>query len=175
MQAKSGIYGVTAALVLAVSAQAAAPGATAARSEAKRNKAVAVAFTETLHSQHDAAKAFTQYATPNFHHHAQWSGKHGTPEEIVKHDIEAMQNMAKKFPESRREIKQVIAEGNLVMVHSHAVNGGGVGEVYKNPKKDNIALPKTGEQVIDIYRFENGKIAEHWEVSQPTTDLDDVY
>jgi predicted SnoaL-like aldol condensation-catalyzing enzyme len=175
MRLKQGLCAVSAALLLASLAQAAAPVAATAGSEAERNKAVAIAFTETLHSKHEAAKAFSLYATPNFHHHAQWSGEHGTPEEIVKHDIEAMQNMAKKFPESRREIKQVIAEGNLVMVHSHAVNGGGVGEIYRNPKKNNIALPKTGEQVVDIYRFESGRIAEHWEVSQPTTDLDDVY
>ena len=145
------------------------------QTQLERNKALAIAFTETLHNQHDATKAFTQYATSTFHHHAQWSGQHDTPEAIVKHDIESMNNVGKQMPNSRREIKQVIAEGNLVMVHSHALNGGGVGEPYKNPKKGNVVGPKTGEQVIDIYRIENGKIAEHWEVSQPTTDLEDVY
>lgn len=53
-------------------------------------------------------------------------------------------------PQLRIEFKRVIAEGDLVVVHSH-----------------NVAVPGTrGRAVIDIFRLEDGKIVEHWDVVQ---------
>lgn len=48
-------------------------------------------------------------------------------------------------------IKRVIGEGDLVAVHSH----------YKFGPKD-----ERGSAIVDIFRFENGKIVEHWDVIQ---------
>lgn len=47
-------------------------------------------------------------------------------------------------------IKRVIAEDDLVVVHSHG----------KSKPSD------IGEAVVDIFRVENGKIVEHWDVIQ---------
>ena len=140
----------------------------------EQNKAIAIGFLTTLYNQHQPREAFERYASPRFHHHAQWSGP-GTPEDIVKHNIDSMTQMAEKFPQQKLEIKQVVAEGDLVFVHSFYSGGPGAGETITNAKKGNQAAAKTGEQVVDIMRIENGKIAEHWEVSQPTTDLGDVF
>ncbi len=53
---------------------------------------------------------------------------------------------------SRSAIKRVIAEGDLVVVHSHGFND---------------ADPKDrGAAVVDIFRVEGGKIVEHWDVIQ---------
>ena len=53
-------------------------------------------------------------------------------------------------PQLRIEFKRLIAEGDLVVVHSH-----------------NVAVPGTrGKAVIDIFRLEDGKIVEHWDVLQ---------
>jgi predicted SnoaL-like aldol condensation-catalyzing enzyme len=55
-----------------------------------------------------------------------------------------------KFPNSRSEIKRVFAEGDYVIVHVHAVREPGT----------------RGRAIIDIFRLENGKIVEHWDVAQ---------
>ena len=54
------------------------------------------------------------------------------------------------FPRLRFDFKRFIAEGNLVVVHSHLV---------RNPGDRGVA-------VMDIFRIENNKIVEHWDVLQ---------
>ncbi len=49
------------------------------------------------------------------------------------------------------DFKRIIAEGNLVAVHSH---------LKPNPQD-------SGAAVVDIFRVEDGKLAEHWDVIQP--------
>jgi len=55
-----------------------------------------------------------------------------------------------KFPASHSEIKQAFADGNYVILHVHSVR-----------------LPGTlGRAIVDIFRLENGKVVEHWDVVQ---------
>ena len=56
-----------------------------------------------------------------------------------------------KFPNSHSEIKKVFAEGDHVILHVHAVREPG----------------SRGRAIVDIFRLENGKIVEHWDVVQP--------
>lgn len=55
-----------------------------------------------------------------------------------------------KFPGARNEIKRVIAEGDLVALHVHSV----------------VIPGSPGRQIVDIFRVENGKVVEHWDVIQ---------
>jgi predicted SnoaL-like aldol condensation-catalyzing enzyme len=55
-----------------------------------------------------------------------------------------------KFPSSHSEIKKVFAEGDYVILHVHAVREPGT----------------RGRAIVDIFRLENGKIVEHWDVAQ---------
>jgi predicted SnoaL-like aldol condensation-catalyzing enzyme len=55
-----------------------------------------------------------------------------------------------KFPQSRSEIKRVFAEGDYVILHVHAVREPGT----------------RGRAIVDIFKLENGKIVEHWDVAQ---------
>ena len=55
-----------------------------------------------------------------------------------------------KFSDSKSEIKRVFAEGDYVILHVHAVREPGT----------------RGRAIIDIFRLENGKIVEHWDVAQ---------
>ena len=59
--------------------------------------------------------------------------------------------LKEKFPNRSSEIKRVIAEGDLVVLHVHS----------KPSPEDR------GSAIIDIFRVENGKIVEHWDVIQP--------
>ncbi len=55
-----------------------------------------------------------------------------------------------QHPQASAEIKRVVAEGDIVVVHA----------LWKESPED------LGQSVIDIFRVENGKIVEHWDVSQ---------
>ena len=48
------------------------------------------------------------------------------------------------------EFKRVLADGDFVIVHGHARNG----------------PDDRGSAVMDIFRLENGKVVEHWDVMQ---------
>ncbi len=55
-----------------------------------------------------------------------------------------------KFPQSKSEIKRVFAEGDYVILHVHSVREPG----------------SRGRAIVDIFRLENGRIVEHWDVAQ---------
>ena len=52
------------------------------------------------------------------------------------------------------EFKRVLADGDFVIVHAHATNG-------PNDR---------GSAVMDIFRLEDGKVVEHWDVMQPISE-----
>ena len=60
----------------------------------------------------------------------------------------------KSHPDINYSIKRVIADGNLVAVHSHAVFTPG----------------ERGLAIVDILRVDHCKIAEHWDVAQPVPE-----
>ena len=56
-----------------------------------------------------------------------------------------------KFPENHGEIKQVLADGNLVALHVHS---------KRTPDS-------RGRAIVDIFRLtDDGKVVEHWDVIQ---------
>jgi len=55
-----------------------------------------------------------------------------------------------KFPNSHSEIKKVFADGDHVILHVQAVREPGT----------------LGRAIVDIFRLEDGKIVEHWDVAQ---------
>ena len=56
----------------------------------------------------------------------------------------------KENPQASNVIKRAVAEGDLVFLHVHSTQN----------KQDR------GEAIIDIFRVEDGKIVEHWDVQQ---------
>jgi predicted SnoaL-like aldol condensation-catalyzing enzyme len=55
-----------------------------------------------------------------------------------------------KFPNNHTEIKHIFADGDYVIVHDHAVREPGT----------------LGFAIVNIYKLENGKVVEHWDVIQ---------
>ena len=62
-----------------------------------------------------------------------------------------LQFLRANVPTLRSEIKRVFADGDYVILHVHAVREPGT----------------RGNAIIDIFKLENGKIVEHWDVVQP--------
>ena len=58
--------------------------------------------------------------------------------------------LREKFPDSRSEIKRSFAEGDYVILHVHSVREKGT----------------RGRAIVDIFKLEDGKIVEHWDVVQ---------
>ncbi len=59
--------------------------------------------------------------------------------------------LKEKYPQSHSQIKQIFADGDYVVLHVHTVREAGT----------------RGNAIIDIFRLDQGKIAEHWDVTQP--------
>ncbi len=58
--------------------------------------------------------------------------------------------LKKDFPDAHSEVKRVFADGDYVIIHVHS-----------------IRLPNTrGRAIFDCFRFDNGKIVEHWDAIQ---------
>ena len=58
--------------------------------------------------------------------------------------------LREKFPNSRSEIKRSFVDGDYVILHVHSVREPGT----------------RGRAIVDIFKLENGKVVEHWDVAQ---------
>jgi len=54
------------------------------------------------------------------------------------------------YPDAHSEIKKVFSDGDYVMLHVHSIRTPGT----------------RGRAIFDLFRLENGKIVEHWDVIQ---------
>ena len=111
------------------------------------NKKIVLAFYDAALVKLDADLA-VQYLAPNYiqHNPNAADGVDG-----LKGFIKFLKE---KFPQRSGVIKRVLADGNLVALHVHS----------KPTPEDR------GMAIIDIFRVENGKIVEHWDVMQPVPE-----
>jgi predicted SnoaL-like aldol condensation-catalyzing enzyme len=118
--------------------------------ELARNKELVLAFYQKLIGEKDYEGA-RRYMGNEYRQHAPYAADgHAGVAEYVRKFKEA-------FPQHHYEVKKIIAEGDLVMLHLHGKSG----------------LHPYGESVIDIFRIENGKVVEHWDVIQPIPESAD--
>ena len=95
----------------------------------------------------------------NFDEAAAYFGPHYIQHNpMIKDGIEGfrsfLQDLKKQFPGLRSDVKRVFADGDFVMIHVHA----------KRQPED------LGLAIVDIFRLEQGKIVEHWDVRQPVPE-----
>ena len=62
--------------------------------------------------------------------------------------------LKEKSPESRGYIKQSFVDGDTVVLHVNAIREPGT----------------RGAAIVDIFKLEQGKIVEHWDVIQPVPE-----
>ena len=78
------------------------------------------------------------------------SGSQGLKEMLIR--------SRKNIPNAEHHVKRILVDGNMAMAHVHVIFRPG---------------QELGHAAVDIFRIENGKIAEHWDVTQdvPATSV----
>jgi len=114
-----------------------------AASQQEINKENAIAFCEALMNKKDFAVA-RQYIGD---HYIQHDPKVGDDVEGLRRALDFIRLV---YPKLHIDIKRVVAEGDYVFLHIHS-----------------IPTPNSsGDAVVDIFRFDKGKIVEHWDAIQ---------
>ena len=88
--------------------------------------------------------AYDRYVGANFRHHNPYF--RGDRESLMK----AMEENARKNPNKVLEVKRTLEDGNYVAVHSHIRQ----------------SAQERGGAAVHIFRFENDRIAELWDIGQ---------
>jgi predicted SnoaL-like aldol condensation-catalyzing enzyme len=108
---------------------------------AEQNKGIVKAFYDLAFNDQRPAEAAAKYIGATYRQHN--PGAADGPEPFVACFLKA-------FPKLRVTFKRMVAEGELVALHSHFVRDPG----------------DRGLAVMDIFRLEGGKLVEHWDVLQ---------
>jgi predicted SnoaL-like aldol condensation-catalyzing enzyme len=65
-----------------------------------------------------------------------------------------MERSKRSSPDLHADIKRVLADGDFVVLHSHVTRVSG----------------DRGSKHVDIFRLEDGRIVEHWDIDQPIAE-----
>jgi predicted SnoaL-like aldol condensation-catalyzing enzyme len=111
-------------------------------------KQVVTRFVTTLYVDKKVREAFETWVDPGYiqHNPLAQSGRDAA--------IGFLEPFFAQHPEINYSIKRIIAEGNLVVVHSHG----------------KFSADDRGIAVVDILRVEGCKVVEHWDVVQPVPE-----
>ncbi len=116
-------------------------------SEANKNTVLAL-YKQAL-MEGDVENAFRRYAGLNYRQH----------NPLIEDSMDGVRKfvawIVANHPDAHCEIKRVFADGDHVILHSHW---------------HGLSSNAAGEAVVDIFRLEDGKVVEHWDVIQPVPD-----
>lgn len=112
--------------------------------QTEANKKVVRDYTDLAFNQRKPEEAVAKYQGPSYRQHN--PGSPDGPEPFIR----VVKWLAQTYPSFRLELKRMVAEGDLVVTHSHLIREPG----------------DRGMSVVDIFRLENGGIVEHWDVVQ---------
>lgn len=110
---------------------------------ANQNKDAAISFLK-MASSGDVREAYSKFVGPGFRHHNPFF--EGSAETLML----GMEENARDNPGKTLDVKRAIAEGDLVAVHSHV----------------RLRADQPGAAVVHLFRFEDGRIVELWDVGQ---------
>ena len=123
-------------------------------STAERNKERQRLFVEVLQNQGEIDRV-DEFVRPDFENHTARPGSPSGPE-AVRSGLAAFRA---GFPDHDAEVVHMVAEGDLVATYK-TFTGTHTGEF--------LGIPATGRRatirVMDVVRYRDGRIAEHWSV-----------
>jgi predicted SnoaL-like aldol condensation-catalyzing enzyme len=134
-----------AAILLIGSMGATLPAQSAEGHEAveERNKQIAIEFYNAALNEKNWEKTRSMIGNRYVQHNL---NAIDGPEGLKAH----IEFLKRDFPNNRGEIKHALADGDLVALHIH------------NRRSPELR----GNAVVDLFRIENGKVVEHWDVVQ---------
>jgi predicted SnoaL-like aldol condensation-catalyzing enzyme len=112
------------------------------------NKQTVIAFITRAFNDKQPADAVAQYVGSQYIQHDPQSP------DGAEAFVQFVNGFAGQFPQLSIDIKRVIAEGDLVVAHLLI----------------NMAPENRGMAGVDIFRLQDGKIVEHWDVLQPVPE-----
>src|SRR5262245_31266586 len=110
----------------------------------ERNKQTVIAFITRAFNDKQPADAVAKYVGSEYIQHDPQSP------EGAEAFVQFVNGFAGQFPQLSIDIKRVVAEGDLVVIHLLIT----------------MAPENRGMAGVDIFRLQNGKIVEHWNVLQ---------
>ena len=115
-------------------------------------KQVVSQFMDEFYMQKKVRSAFEHWVDPGYVQHNPYAA---TGRDAA---VGFLEKFVADNPGQKTDIRRIIADGNIVAVHSHGWNEGG------------DAAAKRGFAVVDIFRIEGCKVMEHWDVLQPVPE-----
>jgi predicted SnoaL-like aldol condensation-catalyzing enzyme len=117
-------------------------------SQVEANKKLVTDMAQMLFVDHKVDEAVAKYFDPNYIQHNPFAATGAA----------AMGAFFKQYyqstPTATLKMAHVLCEGDLCAIHYNAISKPG----------------DRGSAVVDIFRIKDGKIAEHWDVSQPVPE-----
>ena len=114
-----------------------------------KNKQLVIDFYKAVFTDKKVAEAFKKYATPGYIQHSPMATD-------TQATIQFLQSYLDSTPGHGWELERALADGNLVALHVRS---------WSSPDDP-------GRAIVDIFRVENGLVAEHWEVIQPVVKME---
>ncbi len=120
----------------------------------KQNAEVVLDFVQLLMNNHDLDLIEKKYASSQYIQHNRNIG------DGITGLVQYFRSLSKQFPEFSYDVKNIMVDGDLVTLHSHAT-----------VKKAHRGNDRKGFNIVDTWRIEEGELVEHWDSIQP---LDNV-
>ena len=117
---------------------------------ARTNTHTVLAFEETVFNRHRVEEGFERYVAADFRQHS------AALPDNREGSISALRRLlSNDYPASRVAVERTVAQGDLVAVQL----------LWDQKPGQSRALAK-----VDIYRLQDGRIVEHWDVTQSAAD-----
>lgn len=115
-------------------------------------KQVVSQFMDEFYMQKKVRSSFEKWVDPGYIQHNPFAA---TGRDAA---IAFLEPFVANNPSQRTKIHRIIADGNMVAVHSHGWN------------EDGDAAAKRGFAVVDIFRVQGCRVMEHWDVLSPVPE-----